>query len=109
MTQSIQKGIVAVSGIRVDHASDPEGVTGCSVVLCEKGAVGGVGQRAVRPAHTLFDGDTLFALSTGRKGAGVNLVGAYAAEVVAEAIVRAARAAASAGGLPSWRDLHVGG
>jgi L-aminopeptidase/D-esterase-like protein len=49
--------------------------------------------RAVRPAHTMFDGDTLFALATGRKRADVNLVGAYAAEVVAEAIVRAVRAA----------------
>jgi len=49
--------------------------------------------RAVRPAHTMFDGDTLFALATGQKSADVNLVGAYAAEVVAEAIVRAAKTA----------------
>ncbi len=49
--------------------------------------------RAVRPAHTLFDGDTLFALATGDKRADVNLVGAYAAEVVAEAIVRGVRLA----------------
>lgn len=61
--------------------------------------------RAVRPAHTLFDGDTLFTLATGKKNADVNLIGAYAAEVVAQAIVRAARAAESAGGLPAWRDL----
>jgi L-aminopeptidase/D-esterase-like protein len=47
--------------------------------------------RAVRPAHTLFDGDTLFALATGQKKADVNLVGAYAAEVVAAAIVAAVR------------------
>ena len=62
--------------------------------------------RAVRPAHTLFDGDTLFTLATGEKRADVNLVGAYAAEAVARAIVRAVRAAESAGGLPAWRDLH---
>jgi L-aminopeptidase/D-esterase-like protein len=49
--------------------------------------------RAIRPAHTMFDGDTLFALATGAKKADVNLIGAYAAEAVAEAIVRAARAA----------------
>jgi L-aminopeptidase/D-esterase-like protein len=47
--------------------------------------------RAVRPTHTMFDGDTLFALSIAQKRADVNLVGAYAAEVVAEAIVRAIR------------------
>jgi L-aminopeptidase/D-esterase-like protein len=65
--------------------------------------------RAVRPAHTLFDGDTLFALSTGSKRADVNLIGAYAAEVVAQAIAQAARAAKGVGGLPGWRDLHSGG
>ncbi len=48
--------------------------------------------RAVRPAHTLFDGDTLFALATGQKRAGVDLTGAYAAEVMAQAIVRAVQA-----------------
>lgn len=45
--------------------------------------------RAVRPAHTMFDGDTIFCLATGSKRADVNLVGAYAAEVVARAIVKA--------------------
>ena len=65
--------------------------------------------RAVRPAHTLFDGDTLFALATGEKRADVNLVGAYAAEVVAQAIARAVRAAEGAGGLPAYRDLHGDG
>lgn len=61
--------------------------------------------RAVRPAHTMYDGDTLFAMATGEKPADVNVVGAFAAEVVAQAIVRAAKVAESAGGLPSWRDL----
>jgi L-aminopeptidase/D-esterase-like protein len=49
--------------------------------------------RTIRPAHTMFDGDTLFALATGPKKADVNLVGVYAAEVVAEAIVRAVKMA----------------
>jgi L-aminopeptidase/D-esterase-like protein len=65
--------------------------------------------RAIRPAHTLFDGDTVFAMATGEKKADVNLVGAHAAEVVAQAIVRAAQAAESAGGLPAWRDLQPEG
>jgi L-aminopeptidase/D-esterase-like protein len=59
--------------------------------------------RTIRPAHTMFDGDTLFALATGKKKADVNLVGAYAAEVVAAAIVKAALNASPAGGLPSAR------
>jgi L-aminopeptidase/D-esterase-like protein len=50
--------------------------------------------RAVRPAHTMYDGDTIFALSTGDVQADVNLIGAFAAEMFAEAIVRGVRAAA---------------
>jgi len=42
--------------------------------------------QAVRPAHTMYDGDTLFALATGEVSGDVNIVGAFAAEVVAEAI-----------------------
>ncbi len=44
--------------------------------------------RAIRPAHTMYDGDTIFALSTGDVQADVNLIGAFAAEMFAEAIVR---------------------
>jgi L-aminopeptidase/D-esterase-like protein len=64
--------------------------------------------RTVRPAHTMYDGDTLFALATGRVDADVNLVGSYAAEVVAEAVVRAVRQAGGAGGLPAWNELGTG-
>ncbi len=56
--------------------------------------------RAVRPAHTMFDGDTIFVLSVGGKTADLSTVGAFAAEVVAQAIVRAVQKARSAGGLP---------
>lgn len=56
--------------------------------------------RAIRPAHTMFDGDTIFALGTGEKKADVSMVGAFAAEVMAEAILRAVKMAATAGGLP---------
>ncbi len=49
--------------------------------------------RAVRPAHTMYDGDTIFALSTGDLTSDVNLIGAFAAEVFAEAIVRSVKAA----------------
>jgi L-aminopeptidase/D-esterase-like protein len=61
--------------------------------------------RAIRPAHTMLDGDTLFALSTGGKRVDVNIVGANAAEVIAKAIVSAVWAAESLGGLPAARDL----
>ncbi len=64
--------------------------------------------RCVRPAHTMNDGDTIFALSTGKATVDVNIVGAYAAEVVAEAIVRAVKAAKRAGGLPSVNEIELG-
>ena len=56
--------------------------------------------RTIRPAHTMLDGDVIFALSTGTKNANVSTVGAFAAEVMAEAILRAVKMAKSAGGLP---------
>ncbi|MBI3158542.1 MAG: P1 family peptidase [Chloroflexi bacterium] len=57
--------------------------------------------RVIRPANTMLDGDTLFALSTGDKQVDVNVVGALAAEVVASAILNAVRFARSAGGIPA--------
>jgi len=57
--------------------------------------------RAIRPAHTMLDGDTIFTMATGQKKADVSIVGAYAAEVLAQAIVRAVKMAKPAGGLPA--------
>ena len=49
--------------------------------------------RAIRPSHTLYDGDTIFALSTGVGPVGdPNLVGIFAAEVMAQAILNAVTA-----------------
>ena len=55
--------------------------------------------RAVNPAHTMFDGDTIFALATGEVAADPTIVGAYSAEMVALAIRRAVRSATSLGGV----------
>jgi L-aminopeptidase/D-esterase-like protein len=62
--------------------------------------------RTIRPAHTMLDGDTLFALSTGKVKAEVNIVGAFAAEVLAQAILRAVQTAGSAGGVPGLADMQ---
>jgi L-aminopeptidase/D-esterase-like protein len=63
--------------------------------------------RALFPSHTLGDGDTVFALATGgwTGTADASTVGALAADVMAEAIVRAAVMAKTAGGLPAAADL----
>ncbi|MCZ7542882.1 MAG: P1 family peptidase [Anaerolineae bacterium] len=64
--------------------------------------------RAIRPAHTMFDGDTLFALATGKVRGDVNLVGAYAAEATERAIRNAVRAARPLGGLPTGAQVVSG-
>ena len=63
--------------------------------------------RALSPVHTPADGDTVFALATGAREGDVNMtmLGALAAEVMADAIVRAARQATGLPGLPAARDL----
>jgi L-aminopeptidase/D-esterase-like protein len=63
--------------------------------------------RAINPSHTTGDGDTVFALATGRwQGeASVTMIGALAAEAMAEAIVRAVAKADSLGGVPSAKEL----
>jgi L-aminopeptidase/D-esterase-like protein len=63
--------------------------------------------RAISPVHTPGDGDTIFALATGTRlgEANVGLIGALAAEVMADAIVRAAREATGVAGIPALRDL----
>ncbi len=61
----------------------------------------------VRPSHTLLDGDTLFCMATNKRNADVNIVGAFAAQVTAEAILQAIWAAKPAGGLPA-ASTYVG-
>jgi len=56
--------------------------------------------RCIRPAHTMLDGDTIFALSVGSKKSDVTTIGAFAAEALAQAIRRGVKLAAPAGGLP---------
>ena len=61
--------------------------------------------RTIDPCHTMYDGDALFALSSGNKEADFNVLGATAAEVVGEAIVRAIRKAETLAGVPAAKDL----
>ncbi|MCJ7534741.1 MAG: P1 family peptidase [Anaerolineales bacterium] len=63
--------------------------------------------RTVCPAHTMLDGDTIFALATGDKKADVNIVGAFGAEVFAQAVMRAVWTAESAAGLPCAAEVEA--
>ena len=65
--------------------------------------------RAISPVHTMSDGDTIFALSTGKAAnirADVSALGAIAAVVMAHAVARAVMAAESLPehNLPAHRD-----
>lgn len=64
--------------------------------------------RAIVPAHTSGDGDTVFSLATGTReeDADLDRIGALAAEMMADAIVRAVRAARGIPGYPAAADLH---
>ena len=66
--------------------------------------------RTINPVHTMTDGDTLFALATGRSGrtASLTLIGALGAEVMATAVLRAVRAATRLSG-PGLPDLPAAG
>ena len=63
--------------------------------------------RAIYPAHTMGDGDAIFALATGAiENNEVSRIGALAAEAMAEAIVRAVQQATSIPGYPAARDIQ---
>ncbi len=62
--------------------------------------------RAIDPCQTMHDGDALFALSLGEKEANVSVLGAVAAEVVNEAIVRAIQKAETLAGVPAAKDIR---
>ena len=61
--------------------------------------------RSIRPVHTSADGDSIYAVSTGGVQADRDLVGALAAEVISEAIIRAVESSEGAYGLPSAAEL----
>ncbi|MBI9102534.1 MAG: P1 family peptidase [Spirochaetales bacterium] len=61
--------------------------------------------RTINPIHTMYDGDTIFALSTGEVTADVTTLGAVAAEVMAEAVLNGIKAAESAFGIPGYKEI----
>ena len=73
--------------------------------LAQMGQIGV--SRTTRPAHTLYDGDCLFALATGSLEAQVelSLLGAVAAEVVAAAVLDGVLKATTAHGVPAASEV----
>jgi len=60
--------------------------------------------RSINPAHTMFDGDTIFALASGEKPSNATVIGTFAAEAVAQAIRSGIRAATTLGGVRAWNE-----
>ncbi len=61
--------------------------------------------RTINPCHTMYDGDTIFALSAGDKKCDVSTIGAIAAEVMADSVIRAITQADTIAGVPSIKDI----
>jgi len=70
--------------------------------------------QTIRPAHTMFDGDTVFAVALGSREQArpdpaiamhrLSMIGATAASTLARAIVKAVRQARSLHGIPAAQD-----
>jgi len=64
--------------------------------------------RAVYPVHTTVDGDVVFAASVGELSAAPDVVGAWGARVMQEAILQAVREAKGVPGIPSLSEYWSG-
>ena len=110
-TLKVMKSFVGkkVMGFMAGAANTVIGVVATNVKLSKEGitrvaqmAHNGLA-RTIRPAFTLLDGDTCFALSSGTVEMDLNIVGAYAAQAYQEAILNAVRKAEKAGGVPALK------
>ncbi|MGH7061572.1 MAG: P1 family peptidase [Stellaceae bacterium] len=92
-----------IAAVATDAALDKAGCRRLAI-MAQSGLA-----RAIRPIHTPFDGDTVFALSTGTGAtaapARLALLGSAAADCLARAVMRALGAAQPLGGVPSRRQL----
>lgn len=62
--------------------------------------------RAIKPVHTMLDGDIVFTVSTClNKELDLTTLGTYAAKVVEKSIIRAVKVSKSLGGIPSYNDI----
>jgi L-aminopeptidase/D-esterase-like protein len=110
-TVEFAASLIGQAAFRLQRANTTLAVVATNVELTKAGAtkVAQMAQdgmaRTIRPAHTHYDGDTVFALSSGNKQADLSLIGAVAAEVLAEAILSGIRSAESLHGIPAARDI----
>lgn len=88
-------------------------ITNAKLSKAEANKLASVGQnglaRAIRPAHSVFDGDTLFTMCTGEVAATPDAVGILAVRAVERAILSAVKRAEPLFGYPAYRNLFPQG
>ncbi|MBN1563410.1 MAG: P1 family peptidase, partial [Anaerolineae bacterium] len=100
-TQNAQSAQNTVIGVVATNAALTKEETNKVAQMAHDGLA-----RAIRPAHMMMDGDTIFALATGSAGrANVSVIGAYAAEAAAQAIRRAVQVTQPLAGRPTGASL----
>lgn len=84
-------------------------VTNAKLEKAQANKLASVGQngiaRAVRPAHSVYDGDTVFTMCTGEVEACFDAVGILAARAVEQAILHGVKNAESLAGYPAYKDI----
>lgn len=63
--------------------------------------------RTMKPAHTMFDGDTIFALATGNVEADLSVVGMLGSRAMERAVLSAVKKAQPRYGLKCYADLQL--
>ncbi len=85
-------------------------ITNAKLTKAQATKLASIGQngiaRTVRPAHSIFDGDTVFTLSTGEIDANFDSIGILAARAVEAAIIDGVKSAESLHGFVSYKDLR---
>ena len=84
-------------------------VTNASLTKAEANKLAAVSHngiaRTIRPAHSNYDGDTIFSMTTGKVSVSFDVTGILAARVVEGAIINAIKSANSLCGFPSYSDI----
>ena len=109
--EQFKKGSIGILKPSPENTTIGIVVTNVSLTKAEACKVAQMAQdglaRSINPAHTTYDGDTVFVVATGQETSRPNLtwIGSLAADVIAKAIRRAILLAKSLPGLPSSQDL----
>jgi L-aminopeptidase/D-esterase-like protein len=103
---AVPGGATTIAVVATDMALDKPGCRRLAI-MAQDGLA-----RAIRPIHTPFDGDSVFALATGAgpraEAAALLRLGSAAADCLARAVMRALSAAEPLAGVPSWRQRWRG-